>query len=97
MNDLMSFTSHKCYTGDYELLPADRYQNTRPQEKTGSTTNYNSSFKCMPPRGPTVGFKTGDIYLQIPPIKPQLDKQHDWRFKIDALHSSSLFSFEKCS
>ena len=29
MNDLMSFVSHKYYTDDFELLPADKYQNTR--------------------------------------------------------------------
>ena len=29
MNDLMYFVWHKCYTGDFELLPADKYKNTR--------------------------------------------------------------------
>ena len=89
MNDLViSFISHKCYTGDFELIPADKYQNTREilsksfkQEKTesqflGTATLSQSQFlfQIRAPKRPRVGFKAGDIYLQIPPIKPQLDK-----------------------
>lgn len=62
-NDLISFISHECYYGDFKVLQADIYRNTRefqasrpskeePNRFEKKTTNLNLSFERVPPWGP---------------------------------------------